>query len=229
MVSDNRDVWIVIPVYNEEKVIASVLRNVLQTFPNVICIDDGSRDASATEITGTGAHLVRHPINMGQGAALQTGLRYALARSGGQYFVTFDADGQHRVEDVERMLEIARSGAADVVLGSRFLERTDTVPLIKRIVLRTVAMLSPTARRLKLTDAHNGLRLLSRPVVESLRITQNGMAHASEIVGLLARGRWRVVEAPVTVLYTDYSRAKGQSLINGVNILFDVSMSRRGK
>jgi polyprenyl-phospho-N-acetylgalactosaminyl synthase len=225
--SDNHDVWIVMPVYDEEKVVASVIDHVLATFPNVVCVDDGSRDHSAEEILGTGAHLVRHPINMGQGAALQTGLRYALGRPGSQYFVTFDADGQHRVEDVAAMLEVARSGAADVVLGSRFLDqRSETMPWLKRAVLRTVVALSPTARRLKLTDAHNGLRVLTRPAAADLRITQNRMAHASEIVGWLARSKWTVRETPVTVLYTDY-KGKGQSLINGVNILFDVSLSRR--
>jgi glycosyltransferase involved in cell wall biosynthesis len=228
--SDNHDVWIVMPVYNEEKVVASVIDHVLATFPNVVCVDDGSRDNSAEEILGTKAHLVRHPINMGQGAALQTGLRYALGRSGSQYFVTFDADGQHRVEDVVAMLEVARAGSADVVLGSRFLDqRSETMPWLKRAVLRTVVALSPTARRLKLTDAHNGLRVFTRAVADELRITQNGMAHASEIATVLARSKWRVVECPVTVLYTDYSRAKGQSLINGVNILFDMSMARRGR
>ncbi|GAA1798103.1 glycosyltransferase family 2 protein [Planosporangium flavigriseum] len=229
MARGNEDVWIIIPVYNEEKVIADVLENVLQTFPNVVCVDDGSSDASAQQILGTRAHLVRHPINLGQGAALQTGLRYALGRTGSSYFVTFDADGQHRVEDVLTMLDLARSGKADVVLGSRFLTSAETVPWIKRVVLRTVVALSPTARRLKLTDAHNGLRLFTRGPAEALRISQNGMAHASEIATALARSSWRVAECPVTVLYTEYSRAKGQSLINGVNILFDVSMSRRGR
>jgi glycosyltransferase involved in cell wall biosynthesis len=196
----------------------------------VVCVDDGSRDNSAQEILATGAHLVRHPINMGQGAALQTGLRYALGRPGSQYFVTFDADGQHRVEDVVAMLDVARSGTADVVLGSRFLDqRSETMPWLKRAVLRTVVALSPTARRLKLTDAHNGLRVFTRAAADDLRITQNGMAHASEIAAVLARSKWRVAECPVTVLYTDYSRAKGQSLINGVNILFDMSMARRGR
>jgi len=224
---EDDNVWIIVPVFNEEKMIASVVEEARQVFPNIVCVDDGSTDRTADEIARTGAHLVRHPINMGQGAALQTGMTYALARTGGEHFVTFDADGQHRVEDVRRMLEIARTSAADVVLGSRFLESPETVPLLKRIVLRTVATLSPTARRLKLTDAHNGLRLFNRPAAEDLHITQNRMAHASEIVGWLARSRWKVVEAPVTIIYTDYSRAKGQSLINGVNILFDVSLSRK--
>jgi polyprenyl-phospho-N-acetylgalactosaminyl synthase len=227
---DNEDVWIVIPVYGEEKVIAAVVDDVLHTFPNVVCVDDGSTDNSAAEVAGTRAHLVRHPVNLGQGAALQTGMSYALARTGGRYFATFDADGQHRVEDVGRMLEVARSGTADVVLGSRFLDGDHSgaagVPRLKRLLLPLVARLSPTARRLRLTDAHNGLRVLNRPAAESLRITQNRMAHASEIVGWLARSKWTVAETPVTVLYTDY-KGKGQSLINGVNILFDVSLNRR--
>jgi polyprenyl-phospho-N-acetylgalactosaminyl synthase len=225
--SDNDDVWIIMPVYHEAAVVADVVTRVRETFPNVICVDDGSLDDSATRILGTGAHLVRHPVNLGQGAALETGLRYALAREGGQYFVTFDADGQHRVEDVLTMLEVARSGAADVVLGSRFLDPSGSVPWLKRLVLRTAVLFSPAARRLRLTDAHNGLRVLNRAVAERLHITMNGMAHASEIIAVLAHSPWRVVEVPVTILYTDYSRSKGQSLVNGVNILFDLSLRKR--
>lgn len=223
----NEDVWVVVPVYNEAPVIAAVAKELLQTFPNVVCVDDGSSDGSAERIAETRAHLVRHPINLGQGAALQTGIAYARARSGGRYFITFDADGQHRVDDALAMLEVARSGAADVVLGSRFLERQTDVPWLKRLVLRTAVTLSPTARRLQLSDAHNGLRVLCRPVAEHLRITMNDMAHASEIVAYLARSRWRVREVPVTIEYTEYSRSKGQSLVNGVNILFDLSMRQR--
>jgi glycosyltransferase involved in cell wall biosynthesis len=224
------DVWVVIPVYNEGEVIADVVDEVLATFPNVVCVDDGSRDDSAAQIATTKAHLVRHPINMGQGAALQTGLRYALARPGARYFVTFDADGQHRVSDAMHMVAVARAGEADVVLGSRFLEQErQGVPWLKRAVLRTIAAFSPTARRLRLTDAHNGLRVMSRPVAGRLKISMNGMAHASEIVGHFARSGYRVKEVPVTILYTEYSRAKGQSLYNGVNILFDLTMNKRGR
>jgi glycosyltransferase involved in cell wall biosynthesis len=225
--SDNQDAWVIIPVYNEEKVIAQVVTELLPVFPNVVCVDDGSRDASASEIVATGAHLVPHPVNMGQGAALQTGLSYALGRAGAQYFVTFDADGQHRVEDAAAMVAAAREGGADAVLGSRFLERATTVPWLKRLVLRVAATLSRSGRKLRLTDAHNGLRVLTRPVAERIRIRMNGMAHASEIIADLANGEWRVTEAPVTVLYTDYSRSKGQSLVNGVNILFDLTMRNR--
>jgi glycosyltransferase involved in cell wall biosynthesis len=218
------DTWVIVPVYNEAPVIAQVVKNLHAVFPNVVCVDDGSADESAGLIAGTEAHLVRHPINLGQGAALQTGLTYALARPGARYFVTFDADGQHDVDDAARMVELARSSAADVVLGSRFLDAPEQVPLLKRVVLRTVVALSPATRRLGLTDAHNGLRVFSRPVVEQLRIAMNDMAHASEIVSVLARSPWTVREVPVTIHYTEYSRSKGQSLMNGVNILFDLSV-----
>lgn len=220
----NDDVWVIVPVYNEEKVIARVVTELLQAFGNVVCVDDGSRDSSASEIASTGAHLVRHPVNLGQGAALQTGLSYALARPGAQYFVTFDADGQHRVADAVAMVDTARAGDVDAVLGSRFLERSADVPWLKRAVLRLAALLSRSGRRLNLTDAHNGLRVLNRAAAGRLAIRMNGMAHASEIVASLAHGGYRVTEVPVTILYTDYSRSKGQSLINGVNILFDLSM-----
>lgn len=224
----NADVWVVIPVFNEAQVLEQVVRQTLGVFPNVVCVDDGSGDGSVDAVLRTGAHLVRHPVNLGQGAALQTGLTYARAQPGARYFVMFDADGQHRLEDASAMLQVARSGEADVVLGTRFAQHADSVPLLKRIVLRTAVLLSPAGRRLKLTDAHNGLRVLTRPVADDLRITMNGMAHASEIVSYLGRSSWRVREVPVSIQYTEYSRSKGQSLLNGVNILFDLSVRQRG-
>jgi glycosyltransferase involved in cell wall biosynthesis len=222
------DVWVIVPVFNEARVIAGVVEELLAMFPHVVCVDDGSGDDSSIEVAKTGAHLVRHPVNLGQGASLQTGLSYALARPGARWFTTFDADGQHRVEDAAAMVEEGRSSGADVVLGSRFLEQRDHVPFLKRFALRLAVLLSASTRRLKLTDAHNGLRVLARPVAEDLRITMNGMAHASEIVSFLARSSWTVREIPVTIRYTDYSRAKGQSLVNGVNILFDLAVRQRG-
>lgn len=224
----NDDVWVVIPVFNEAQVLQSVVESALTVFPNVVCVDDGSRDGSVEAVLRTRAHLVRHPVNLGQGAALQTGLSYARAQPGAEYFVTFDADGQHRLEDAQKMLDMARSPDVDLVLGTRFAEHAATVPLAKRLILRTAVLLSPAGRKLRLTDAHNGLRVLTRPVVEDLHITMNGMAHASEIVSYLGRSSWRVREVPVSIRYTDYSRSKGQSLLNGVNILFDLSVRHRG-
>ncbi|MFD7410576.1 glycosyltransferase family 2 protein [Kitasatospora purpeofusca] len=226
--SDYDDVWLVVPAYNEGPVIADVIEAARKTFPNIVVVDDGSTDNSVASIMETGAHLVQHPVNLGQGAALQTGMNYALKQPGSKYFATFDADGQHQTHDVEHMVSLLRTGDVDVVLGSRFIEQTGQVPWIKRVVLRTAATVSPTARKLNLTDSHNGLRVINRAAAEKLRITMNGMAHASEIVAFLAASDLRVTEVPVDILYTEYSRSKGQSLINGVNILFDISLRERG-
>jgi glycosyltransferase involved in cell wall biosynthesis len=223
-VVSNADVWLIIPVYNEASVIAGVVRDALPTFPNIVCVDDGSKDGSADQIRASGAHLVRHPINLGQGGALQTGIEYARGRPGAEFFVTFDADGQHRVEDVVKMIARLREEPIDIVVGSRFHGDTSHIPLAKRVVLRTVVALSPRLRRLKLTDAHNGLRAFNRTVAEQIDIKLSGMGHASEIVELVDHHRWRVAEEPVTIVYTEYSMAKGQSLINGVNILFDTAL-----
>lgn len=224
--TDWPDVWLIVPCYNEGQVIEEVVKHARQTFPNIVCVDDGSKDDSADRIRAGGAHLVQHPVNLGQGAAIQTGIEYARSQPGAQYFVTFDADGQHRIEDVLVMLERLRSeDDVDIVVGTRFRgDVQESVPLIKRIVLKTVVLLSPRTRRLGLTDAHNGLRVFNKKVANEMNITLNGMGHASEIVELIDAKKWRVAEEPVTILYTEYSMSKGQSLINGVNILFDTML-----
>ena len=226
----HRDVWLVVPCFNEGAVIEDVLRSALSTFPNIVAVDDGSVDGSAAAIHRAGAHLVRHPVNLGQGAAIQTGVEYARAQPGARYFVTFDADGQHQVKDVLAMVDRLRTEPVDIVVGTRFGRPRgddDQVPLVKRLVLRTVVMLSPRTRRLGLTDAHNGLRAFNRRVAEDLNLRMNGMSHASEFVALMDERRWRVAEQPVDILYTEYSMSKGQSLLNGINILSDGLVGKR--
>ncbi|MFI8694803.1 glycosyltransferase family 2 protein [Dietzia maris] len=226
----NHDVWLIVPCFNEGTVIEEVLRSARGTFPNIVAVDDGSADNSAAAIHRAGAHLVRHPVNLGQGAAIQTGVEYARAQPGARYFVTFDADGQHQVKDVLAMVERVRSEPVDIVVGTRFgrpRRDDDQVPLIKRLVLRTVVLLSPRTRRLGLTDAHNGLRVFNRRVAEDLNLRMNGMSHASEFVELMDGRGWRVAEQPVDILYTEYSMSKGQSLLNGINILSDGFVGRR--
>jgi polyprenyl-phospho-N-acetylgalactosaminyl synthase len=217
------DVWIVIPAYNEATVISEVVADVRSVFDHVVVVDDGSPDETGPNALRAGAHVVRHPVNLGQGAAIQTGVEYARSMPGAQIFVTFDADGQHRVKDVVRMIDRLTSEDVDVVIGTRFAEPgvTSEVPVLKRIVLRTAVWLSPRSRRLGLSDAHNGLRVFNKTVADGLNITMNGMSHASEFIALIAENRWRVTEEPVEILYTEYSMSKGQPLVNGVNIIFD--------
>lgn len=227
---DFSDTWLVIPCFNEGQVIFDVIANARETFPNIVAVNDGSRDNSAEAIHAAGAHLVNHPVNLGQGAAIQTGVEYARAQPGAQYFVTFDADGQHQVKDVVAMVNRLRTEPVDIIVGTRFAGQDNSqVPWIKRVVLKTVVMLSPRTKRLGLSDAHNGLRAFNRKVAEEMDIRMNGMSHASEIVAMIDHHGWRVAEQPVDILYTEYSMSKGQSLINGVNILADGLMARRLK
>lgn len=221
------DVWLVVPLYNEAAVIGDVVRQATAHFPHIVCVDDGSTDDSATVARQAGAVLVQHPVNLGQGAALQTGFDYALSDPGMRYVVTYDADGQHQIDDVLQMVERARRTGCQVVFGSRFLDERTEATALKRLVLRLAVAYTNATTRMRLTDAHNGLRVLERSVVERLDITQNRMAHASEIVTQIAALRLdgqpvRYDEEPVHILYTDYSKAKGQSLWNAVNILVDL-------
>jgi polyprenyl-phospho-N-acetylgalactosaminyl synthase len=216
------DTWVVVPLYNEAEVIGDVVREVLEVFQQVVCVDDGSRDDSAEAAETAGAVVVRHPVNLGQGAALQTGLEYARIDPAMRYVVTFDADGQHRVEDAAAMVDRLRAGEADVVFGSRFLDGRTAPGALKKLVLKSAVAYTNLTTGVHLSDAHNGLRAFNRTVAEHLDLRQNRMAHASEIVSQVGRGGFRYVEHPVHILYTDYSRSKGQSLLNSVNILAEM-------
>lgn len=226
---DTGGVWIIVPAFNEAAVIGAVITDVRSAFEHVVCVDDGSTDGTGELALAAGAHLVRHPVNLGQGAAIQTGVEYARRQPGAQIFATFDADGQHRVADVVRMIERLGTAHLDIVIGTRFAapNAARAVPPLKRLVLRTAVWLNPRIRRLGLSDAHNGLRVFNRRVAEGLDLTMNGMSHASEFIALIAEKHWQVGEEPVEVLYTDYSKSKGQPLLNGVNILFDGLLRKR--
>ena len=219
---DTSGIWIIVPAFNEEQVIGDVVAGLRSVFANVVCVDDGSRDTTADVALRAGANVVPHPVNLGQGAAIQTGVEYARSQPGATLFATFDADGQHRVADLVSMIERISRGDADVVIGTRFSSAaTGHTPPLKRLILRAAAWLSPSSRRLGLTDAHNGLRVFNRTVADHLNLTMSGMSHAGEFIKLIDENHWRVVEMPVEILYTDYSLSKGQPLLNGVNIVFD--------
>jgi glycosyltransferase involved in cell wall biosynthesis len=218
----DRDVWIIIPAFTEASVIGDVIADVRSVFAHVVCVDDGSPDDTGELALKAGAHVVRHPVNLGQGAAIQTGVEYARSQPGAAMFATFDADGQHRVKDVVRMIDRLLAEDLDIVVGTRFGEQApDQMPALRRLLFPIIAKLSPTSRKLGLTDAHNGLRVFNKTVADGLNLVMNGMSHASEFISLIVENNWRVAEEPVEILYTDYSMSKGQPLINGINIVFD--------
>jgi glycosyltransferase involved in cell wall biosynthesis len=213
--------WIVIPAFNEAPVIAGVVRQLDAYLPRVVVVDDGSADRTGALAAAAGAHVVTHGVNLGQGAALETGIAYALSR-GAQSICTFDADGQHSPDAIEVLARKRRETASDIVFGSRFLEEPQQLPKARRLVLRLAVWFTRTQTGLALTDTHNGLRLMCADAARHMQFEHAGMAHASEILAITKKYGLRYAEAPTSIAYTEYSLKKGQSSFEAVKILFEL-------
>ncbi len=217
-------VFIIVPAFNESEALANVLDQLTRSPYNVIVIDDGSSDDTSAIALRFPVVVLRHICNLGQGAALQTGITYALARAETKFIITFDSDGQHEANDLERLLRPLRQQTCDVVLGSRFMPGGETVNMefSKRVLLRAAARFTRLLTGLRVTDSHNGLRALTRAAAERICISQNRMAHASQILAQIAAAGLSYCEAPVKIVYTAYSKQKGQSIFNSLNIVWDM-------
>ncbi len=220
-------VYVVIPCYGESgEVLRGVVSSLLAAGHEVVLVDDGSPEAASGAVSGLPVHCLRHAVNLGQGAALQTGMAYCR-RLGASAVIHFDADGQHEVADIPKLLS-ALAGGADVALGSRFLPGSGSseLPRGRRALLRAARVVNGLLTGLWLTDAHNGLRALNARALARIDLHENRMAHATEILEQIRRAGLRVVEVPVTVRYTAYSRGKGQRWSGAVTILLDWLMNR---
>ena len=215
------DICVVIAAYNEAAMIARVVNEVRRADYRVVVVDDGSQDATAQVARAAGATVVQHPFNLGQGAALQSGIDLALA-SGAEVIVTFDADGQHGAADIPRLAEALAEENADFVLGSRFLDASSNIPRLRRLLLKAATVFTRVTTGLRLTDAHNGLRAMTRRGAGAIRLRQNRMAHASELLAQIGASGLHYVERPVTIHYSAYSIAKGQKTSDSVVILLDL-------
>jgi glycosyltransferase involved in cell wall biosynthesis len=221
----DNSVWLIVPAYNEAAVIGRVVADLLWRRYSVVVVDDGSTDDTGRNAAAAGATVVTHPINLGQGAALQTGIQFAL-RQGAETIVTFDADGQHRSADIGGLIEALRANDADFALGSRFLGGTVAMPASRRLLLVAATWFTRLTTGMTISDTHNGLRAMTRRGASRIALRQNRMAHASELLDQIARSRLRYVEVPVTIEYSRYSLAKGQRLADSLRILVDLSAQR---
>lgn len=218
--------WIVIPAFNEENKIVEVINSLKKEgYSKIIIVDDGSKDNTLKNAKSTSVEVLHHIINRGQGAALKTGIDYALDQ-GADIIVTFDSDGQHQPEDIPRMIKPIQEGKADIVLGSRFLDKNSNVPFFRKIFLKGGALLFKIFYGVRLTDSHNGLRALSRKAAQTIKITQDRMEHASEIIEQIGKHHLKYVEVPVTIKYTDYSLQKGQRTSNAFKIFFKMILNK---
>jgi len=220
-------IYVIIPSFNEGPVLRRGLEPLLASDYEIVVVDDGSSDNTLEILRHLEVHAIRHPVNLGQGAALQTGMDYAIA-CGADIVVHFDADGQHQASEIDSLIVPVLSGETDVVLGSRFIRSTDAreVPARRRFVLRIARVVNGLLTGAWLTDAHNGFRVLNRKAAQSIRLTENRMAHASEILFQIRRAGLRYVERPTTIVYTEYSQEKGQSAWNGIRIVIDLFLRR---
>ena len=218
----HQDVFIVIAAYNEESSVTAVIDDLHAAgYSHLVVVDDGSSDRTAENAhkKGSEVHVLRHVINRGQGAALQTGIDYALSQ-GAEIIVTFDADGQHQASDIPKMMQPLMDGNADICLGSRFLDTTSNVPWIRRALLKAGVVLMYLMYGIKLTDSHNGFRAMTKESARKIRITADRMEHASEILEEVMKHHLRYVEVPVTIKYTPYSLQHGQSSWNALRIAY---------
>ena len=226
MTDQIRNPWVVVPAYNEAPVVGSVVSGIRRAGYAVVVVDDGSSDRTGDVALLAGAVVVRHPVNLGQGAALQTGIDYALEQRA-DALVTFDADGQHSPAAIAALLAAIEQPGIDFALGSRFLTgATANLPVSRRILLSTALWFTRASTGLPVTDTHNGLRAMTARGARAISLRQNRMAHASEILHQIAQSRLRFVEVPVNIEYSAYSLGKGQRITDALAILIDLFARR---
>lgn len=218
-----KDTYVIVPVFNEEKMIGKVLDLLKKRFTNIVCVDDGSSDKSLAVIKSKNVYVLEHLINLGQGASLQTGINFAIL-NGAKFFLTFDSDGQHNIKDAIQMIKIIKRYKLDIILGSRFIndQYKKQIPLFRKLVLKIAIQLSNFFSKLDLTDTHNGLRVFNLKFAKKLKIKFDRMSHPYDILINISKNKFKFKEYPSNIVYSDYSLSKGQKNINSFNILFDM-------
>lgn len=209
----------IIPAYNEEKRISHVIDDICKYVTTIVVVDDGSTDNTAVIVKNKSVILVQHLLNLGAGAALQTGLDFAKTLNP-DVVVSYDADGQFAPEEIPDIINPILKNKCDFVSGSRFLGKTINMPFLKFIILKIGILFTYIFSGIKLTDTHNGFRAFSKKALDTIQIHQNGMAHASEIIDQIKRYNLRAIEVPVTITYDTYSKQKGQRYSNAFNIIW---------
>ena len=222
---DPAKVFVLVPVFNEGPVTKTVVEELVAKEYTVVVIDDGSGAPIKNTLENMPIYLLRHKINLGQGAALQTGIDYALSK-GASLLVTFDSDGQHCVDDIAKLVNALQDKHVDVVLGSRFLQDASEIPAKRKALLQMARMVNFFFTGMWLTDAHNGMRAFTGSAAEKIKLQENRMAHATEVISLIKKNNLCYAEAPVTIRYTDYSKQKGQKLPDAFRVLFELFLNK---
>ncbi len=221
-----KNIYIIVPVFNEQETIRDVTNSLLQMQYSILIVDDGSADGTKECLNDLPVFYLKHKVNLGQGAALQTGINFAL-RTNAEYFVTFDADGQHDASDINGMIRKMDETGSDVVFGSRFLEGSKTnISASRSLILNLARYINYALSGILLSDAHNGLRVFNRKAASELYLTENKMAHATQIQILVAQKKLTYCEYPTNIHYNEYTKRKGSKNIDGIKILFEILLAK---
>lgn len=219
------NVYLIIPLFNESKVLDKVIDEVQGAFKNIIVVDDGSTDNSHDLLLKKDIILIKHPINLGVGAAITTGFEHVKKIENAFAVITFDADGQHSIDDAKEFAKTILDCEEEIIFGSRFLGNEKNIPFIKRCVLKTATFITNIITGTKLSDTHNGLKAIKKSCIQKLDLDINGYAYESQFIYQVSKRRISYRELSTNTIYTAYSMSKGQSLRNGFIIIEDLIKS----
>mgnify|MGYP001281815567 FL=1 len=207
-----------IPAYNEEKNIAKIIIKLKKITDSIIVCDDGSSDMTSEIAKNLGVIVISHKKNMGYGAAIRT-IFEKSAEIGSDILVTFDADGQHRVEDVSRVLRPLENSEADIVIGSRFLGKQSNVPNYRKLGIKVITQVTNSSIKTKLTDSQSGFRAYSKQVLSKISLSEIGMGISTEILIKASSEGLRITEVPITILYSG-DTSTHNPVSHGTSVLF---------
>ena len=210
----------IIPAHNEESTISSVVRNAKTICSLVIVVDDGSTDRTVEEATKAEAKVVSHIIRLGVGAALSTGLR-AASNHDAEIIVTLDADEQHDPKEIPNIISPIIDGKADLVIGSRILEKNSEMPFQKLVANKILSKLTSFASGIEIKDSQSGFRGMSRQVADSIKYDSTDYQWASEMIILLSKRGIRIVDVPIKTVYFK-SRRRGAGFRDAIKILYNI-------
>jgi len=217
-VDQSLEVFVGIPAYNEEKSIASIILKLKTVANRIIVCDDGSTDATGEIAEKLGAIVVKHVKNLGYGAAIKS-IFLKAKELNADILVTFDADGQHRVEDVERIIKPIYDNKLDVVIGSRFLDKNNSeVPEYRKFGIKVITKVTNTSLQNELTDSQSGLRAYSNRVLSELTLSETGMGVSTEILIKSSKRGFRIGEIPITILYEGETSSQ-HPVTHGISVL----------
>jgi glycosyltransferase involved in cell wall biosynthesis len=220
---------VVIPAFNEATVIRDVIKSIPKKIKNlevmgVVVVDDGSSDNTSQVAKDAGAIVLRHRYNLGAGGATLTGMR-AARKMDADVLVTLDADGQHDPKEIAGLVIPISENTADVVIGSRLIDATG-MPMIKRLVNWFANFVTYIFSGLWVTDSQSGFKAFSKEAIKKIKLNTSGYEFCTEMIRQINVNHLRLKEVPIQAIYTEYSKKKGQPILNSVNVLIRLVINR---